>query len=687
MSIITRASTKLVIVLNSGDTTGDTNAEEKAYKVKVTEQVERTLSYYIKQKVVLIGFIHDYMQFEDITSKWFEDSSSINYFHLPKVEGLRLLRRAGGKKVFQIDDLYRKEDIEELVKCGVEKLIILGDVENVHPYSVNFFTYTGRILAEVLGNVGTIFVFYSLFCLERNTSFAWNRFLHRYVQTSSDKLEQSAADILWRRKKEKLPTSGPVINWENWKQKAELQTCPDLTTKLNNRRDGYGISLFFLTRQRDAHVKQREFTSAIEDEKKMAKLQYLIGKSFLNHGLRELHESLEFDDFINYLPFSEATASISYGCRCFLSVRILSILSTIKDVLRSNPYLEEGNWLMRAAVSMLERLKFTLEDGNLQSLDQLTELDIETGEIPLFRSIKSGDFLQPDTNSDFYIDLNKIQIIEQKQIEYEQKIKTKKHQDDEMIECRKILADALSDLALENLTRICKSEIDISGFNEYWYFLISILENIGKYSIRYALKALDWNPHHEHTRNVFEKSSSLFTFVVQILIGKGIGEEHFFSNRLKALRSQITTLIPIEDGSHCSSSSKRTISFAKISQTEDSDLKNSGTDQKEKEDEVDTETEFFFKLIIGYIFIKYNFIVTLKKGELLSEQYEENDINGDITQLNSLVSAFNIRKDSSYGISNKVRGLCLLVFIIIFIIILIIVISNDVWGCYLLYIF
>ena len=132
MSILTRASTKLVIVHNSGNNIDDTNAEEQAYKLKVTEQLTRTLNNYLEEKLLLIGVIHDYMQFEDITSQRFEDPCTSNQISHPKVEGLRLLSRSRVMKYFQIDDINRKEDMEELQRNGVEKVILVGDIENFH---------------------------------------------------------------------------------------------------------------------------------------------------------------------------------------------------------------------------------------------------------------------------------------------------------------------------------------------------------------------------------------------------------------------------------------------------------------------------------------------------------------------------------------------------------------------------
>ena len=531
-----------------------------------------------------------------------------------------------------------------------------------------------------------------------SSTLSWNGFLHEKVQKiSSQQQEQSAADIVWKRKTEKLPTSGPVLRWENWKQKADVRTLPHLITETSEDTSGYERSLYVLTQQRDSHMNQREFTSVIEDEKEMAKLEILIAKLDLNYHLYSIYGSLYFDVFSdrgNKL-FSKLVQE-GFSSRSFL---FFYTTFRAKRALKLNPYLKESYMLMdlwsivHRNISSAIKINMELPSrDDKHFLNQLTEQDIEI-KIPWLKSIKTGDFLKAETNSDFYIDLNKIQIIERKRTEYEKKIKIKKRRNNELMECRNRLADALSDLALENLTRIYESKIDTSlrsDLNEYWYFLISILEKVDKYSIRCALESLEWYPNHDQALKVLIDSSRLFLHVTSILkmIAEKIDEEKFFSSRLRALESPIATLSAEKEGSQCASSSNKNGEIG-IKQNQVADLRNSGTDQKEKEDEVDTAAIYFFgQLFLPYVVIKRN-ILAAQLVERGSQQDEEKDIKDEIAELHSLVSVLaivlNIREEGfSFEKSYKVIARCLL--IIIFIIILILVISNDVWGCYLLYI-
>ena len=608
----------------------DKKTRANVYELKVTEHIERIiLNCDSNENKILVGVIHDYMQFEDISTQYFEDTYSCNFIHFPKVEGLRILRTPGGVNVFQIDDIYRIEDIEELIKFGIKRMIILGDVENFNDFSVKYFQETSSILISNFGSRCFVYGFHDLFDFKIRSFLGWNRFLHEQIQTSASSKQQqlervSATETFWRKKTEEAeewPTSGPVSRWQNWKQKADILTRPGQITESTVGNISYQIGLKFLTRQRVTHLKQRKFTSAIEDEKDIAKITSIIGKLNLNYYLYTIHGSVVFDVFSKFwkLQFllTVVAESSSYSGRCFLNGIVLSTISQATTALYLNPYLKGGYRLIDVAVVLLKcissaiekDMKLPLDDERKKLLDQLTEEDVKKGEIKRgLRSSKSDEILQPGKFSGAYGDSKEMQAIVQKRIEYTQKIKTAKHRNDEMIEYRKILADSLSDVAHETLT--LKFEIDTSDLNIYWSVLISFLEDIGKYSICCALEALEWNPDHEKAKKVFKKSSRLFIFLADKLeiIAKKIGKENFFSNHLMSLRSPITAFSP-DAGSHCGSGIKKTSSFANYRKTIDIDL------WEKMNDDVDTKRKFVSNFLLLNRTVKSNFIAAQRRSD------------------------------------------------------------------------
>ena len=605
----------------------DKKTRANVYELKVKEHIERIiLNCDSNENKILIGVIHDYMQFEDISSHYFEDTSSCNFIHFPKVEGLRILRTPGGMNVLQIDDIYRTEDIEELIRFGIKRMIILGDVENFNEFSAKYFENTQEILVSNFGNRCFVYGFHGSFDFKIRSFLGWNRFLHEQIETSASSKQQqlervSATETFWRKRTEEWPTSGPVSMWQNWKQKADILTRPDQITESTVDDALYEAALMFLRQQRNTHAKQRKFTSVIEDEKEIAKIMSLIGKLNLNLYLYTIHGSVVFDVFSKFwkLQFllTVVAESSSYSGRCFLNGIVLSTISQATSVLKFNPYLKGGYRLIDVAVVLLKcissaiekDMKLPLVDERKKLLDQLTEEDVKKGKIKRgLRSNKSDEIMRPDKFSGAYGDLKKMQAIEQKRIEYKQKIKTANHRNDELIEYRKILADSLSVAAHETLT--LKFEIYTSGLNIYWSVLISFLEYIGKYSICCALEALEWSPDHEKAKKVFKKSSRLFIFLADKLeiIAKKIGKEIFFSNHLMSLRSPITAFSP-DAGSHCGSGIKKTSSFANYRKTIDIDL------WEKMNDDVDTKRNFVSNFLLFNRTVKSNFIAAQRRSD------------------------------------------------------------------------
>ena len=70
---------------------------------------------------------------------------------LPNIDGLRYFKGPNDISIVQIDDIYKKRNLQQLIKAGVRKVILVGSQHtDGSVFLENFFYWiTGRIIVSV----------------------------------------------------------------------------------------------------------------------------------------------------------------------------------------------------------------------------------------------------------------------------------------------------------------------------------------------------------------------------------------------------------------------------------------------------------------------------------------------------------------------------------------------------------
>ena len=514
--LITRATTKLAIVQNAGYSKVDIKQEKVAQNTKIRLQLEnlfssfqekrlqmKNLSNFCSGETVIIGTIYyDLMPFKLITH------SNQLKIRPPNIKGISLLEGPGGDLVFQLDDVYKKEHLEELKKCGITHVIILGDMENFHEYTVEYFCYTFLILQS--GNISDQFKvlpYYQNVHFEFTCLLSWNKFLREQTQNKLPNQMELAAETLWTQKTQ-IPSSGPSSRWKKWKSKAN---------ESNHLKDPfnavfmYETSAFYLKREIAQPEENTVSGMSYENgQKQMTKLLTNTSETYLNCTDEESAYSKLADTKMNELSLE-----------CCASRAIFSSLMAIGLY----PFWHRSYDLIREISDMIKiRIGIANEcfNENDSLLEKLIQQDMQTGAVTGLCGEEFEWLLDYDS-------LAELERIDLQRNEYKKSIEHWILPSVEIIGQRKKLARCLTDFAQKSLMAIKEDRSNTTDILEYWIFKMSSLINLNKFSIRCALEALEWFPKQKLATDILCASLLVLTEGVGEAkeIAKEIGEQRF----------------------------------------------------------------------------------------------------------------------------------------------------------------
>ena len=494
-SAITRATKKLVIVRSTGYTKIDIKKEESAQLMGMREQLENAFNSSGMDKIVIIGVIQKFMPFK----KKFSSDRTIGH---PNVESIQLLEGPGGKLVFQLDDIYRKEDIKELLRFGITGVIIVGDIENLHDLTKSFYSQTKYLLDLNRGTFTfTTINYYESFFHDLYYGSKLNKFLNEKAQ----KQEQTAVEVIFEKKTE-VPTSGPSSKWAKWKEKAtELYRSRDHVRALKT----YENSFFLLDREQNDHIEKADFRTAFNDQKEKAKLKTNICKMILCF--------LEEDKFEGDLKEESFQSRIYHAvCAAYEAIK----LNPCWD--RSYRRLSE---IKQTVNRMVEKENKQFHETNTY-IQKLIEQDVWRGKT---NGLRCSDWDQLKVcDADF---LARLKEVEKKRSEYEQAVQSL--QFGNMVAQRSHLAERLSNLAKDNLTALKNSEPNADDIESRGYFIESNMYQFLNFSLAFVLESFEWNPCSQQNREVLKNVSLVLEeWMTDIRSISTIMEDEIFFQRL-----------------------------------------------------------------------------------------------------------------------------------------------------------
>ena len=481
---VTRASTKLVLVIAEGgnnefthcDSSGKANSANAG---SLSELIELKIA--AKTPTILVGPLTHFEGLRSIS----EVNSRIK---IPKIEGVNVFLGPNDETIFQIDDVYKKEDLEALQTFGIRLLVFLKDSSGCEWRFKFFFSsylcteafIKDRKNAFKLCNllVNYADVLDELQCLEK---FIWNE--KNYGRASHSDIRTERNPFL-----APLPTED-LFRWENWEQKGHEHN------RLGHNilaADKYMQSILFLEPQYQKHKTELQIDAACEERKELAKLCTHVSMMYLQH-LRSpsdgRQEVCSRDRYINEIgstfescivtAFDHAINAAEWNACWKLSYVI------IRDTIE----------MIKKRASATGQEKTPTEESRI--LQELVRDDIERKGI---REIK----FRPTFSFDGRRDIEDAEVMK---YSYKIQITNLTEQND----------------AIENLTAIRKrlskhyvsvAETSLGKIKKYTnptkllYFMLTFREvrQLFDYSVRFAIEALEWNPSEVSANNSITQS-------------------------------------------------------------------------------------------------------------------------------------------------------------------------------------
>ena len=510
-SAITRATKKLVIVRSTGYTKLDIKEEKLMFfEMRMRKKLKNAFNSSGTNKIVIIGIVQKFMPFKKILIS----DQTIRH---PKVESIQLFEGPRGKLVFQLDDIYRKEDIKELISYGITDVIIVGDIENLHDLTKSFYSQTKYLLDLNRGTFTfTTINYYESFFLELSSTSELNKFLNEKAQQR----EQTALEVILEKRTE-IPTSGPSSKWAKWKEKAtELYRCRNHVRALET----YKNSFFLLAREQNDHIKKADFRTAFNDQKEKAKLKTNICKMILC--------CLEEDRFEGNLKEQS-----------FQSCIYLAVFAAC-EAIKLNPCWDRSYRRLSEIKQTINRM---VENENKQFhetntyIQKLIEQDVWRGKINGLRCYDWGQLKVGDAEF-----LARLKEVENKRSEYAQAVQryaqaVRSLQIGNMVARRIHLAECLSNLATESLTALKAAEPNAVDSESRGYFIKSSMYQFLNFSLALALESFEWNPCSQQNREVLKNVSLVLEeWMTDIRsISTIMGDEIFFQRLVEMWGRQI----------------------------------------------------------------------------------------------------------------------------------------------------
>ena len=229
LTAVTRATTKLVIVHNNEHIDEPTGLNE------LTERDPGKLGSFVRQaetndwKTVIVGCDYNYPIFLSPTT---ESQLPLDQPDLPNVEGIKMILSRKGVRFLQIDDLYKEDDIKELLKFGWTSVIIVGGRNQRNMFNWKFYQ-TAQYIMESAAFLCQFRVFNvcSSFYLDADSKCHLHAFL-QHQATTNPKLSLDQVKQVQEIMSNKTPDLEEAsCSWQTWKAKGNQLYCLELPHK------------------------------------------------------------------------------------------------------------------------------------------------------------------------------------------------------------------------------------------------------------------------------------------------------------------------------------------------------------------------------------------------------------------------------------------------------------------------
>ena len=507
---VTRASTKLVLVIAEGGSNESTSCigiSDNHVNAKAD-----SLSKIIKENItartptVLVGPLSHFEGLRNIS----DNSSPIT---MPKIKGIKCFLGPNEEKILQIDDVFKKEDLEALQKYGIRLLVLLNNDSGCE-WRFKFFYSTYQCIQAYTKDHKNAFKVCNLLanyadlqddlqCLET--------FL--YKQKTDDRTSQSNLRVERNPFEAPLPTEY-LFNWENWKLKGHEHYHLGHNLLAADR---YMQSIMFLEPKYRTHLTERQVELAVGARKDLAKLCTNVSMMYLKHLRSPSDKREELCSVDRSLHEVGATFE-----SCIVTAFDHAIKATEWNACWQKSYerIRDTIEIIRQRSAATGQNKTTADE--LVIMQQLVQKDLNS------KGIHKMKF-EPSFPLDGREDIAEAAA---EKNAYENRISDNKDQTDtleDLVKRRKLLSSSY--------VAVGKKSLDLIKSRTHPEKLINYMlshkqaRQLFDYSVRFAIEALDWNPFEMSARTLIAQSLSRLETGVSRLeqIAGEFGEHNFLS--------------------------------------------------------------------------------------------------------------------------------------------------------------
>ena len=552
--VMTRASLKIAVVYSS---LCDDNLDVENYLKKTIsgKRVEKFLENLENQrkKVILVGSNY---KFFALKQKPYPTEIDV-----PNIEGTRVLTKSRGGVIFQVDDIYNSENIEELKRFGIEIILIVGE-NSISEFSKRYFKSTMKLLesAHETDQFKIVDILTST-VTDASALLNWHRFMKTPTINIIKQERVRAGDKFSWIFQDNIPESGLSSDWAKWKAKAAAHCgLKDSIYALKMYKVSYSLlacqcqSLKKETERKNTTMKNKAQWYLMMTMKELAKLKMEMSEQFFEAaGHHSLADGAECSDPTTHISADFTLESCLYeALSSALTAICLQVFSerSCERSLKANKKSQVANNSKKEEAQLLENLidhdqtdaKRLSEKNifeNYFTQTNLAELQAKANK-KLYECLSQAAYNSKKEKSkllEVLIDHDQTDVerlrdrelgtetnpadleeIKRQRESYMKKLASQNIA--ELVERRLELANNFSDLARTKFENIKEKKFDSSNSDKILSSHTLKIERLKVTSFRFAMEALEWNPNQSEVLSTLRKNLSLLSILVRDILSR-----------------------------------------------------------------------------------------------------------------------------------------------------------------------
>ena len=508
LTAITRATTKLVIVHNNEHIDESTGLNE------FTERDPGELGPFVCQaetngsKAVIVGSDYNYPLF---LSPSIQSLLQLGQSGLPNVKGIKWIWSCRGVRFLQIDDLFKEEDIKELLRIGVTSVIIVGGRNRRNVFNWIFY----KVVQNIMESVACLDHFRVINLVDKFHDEADSKgYLHAFLLHQVLTNPKLSRDQL-KKEQEIISNETPDLEkasckWQTWKAKGNQLYYLELPHKALEM---YTCGEVLLKRQID-------ISTAANDIEALMFWSNELAKTFTNKSKMWIQMGIKYWQAIDVNQVPEVFVKKFSAEYCIAHAALDAFRGVLFNIFweRSNSRLMEVRQLLKA--NYLSK-KFNLGEQYVELKKRIKE---EHEQKFVFR-LRNQE-LKPAFNDHLN---NCVSLIQEHRREYNS---TDPKNVINLIRQRRKLAEKVSNEIQLYFKEIIFDERD--NFKKIVWFFCNY-----RNFIEISMEVLEWNPFDETVR---AKLSEFLEFIIRLMLDI----QSLFHRFLEQLEVFDTILIPRE---------------------------------------------------------------------------------------------------------------------------------------------